>query len=237
MENITNMYVMQSRVFAPDAVPYRLIITPFGTNFLRQELGFREASWNQENLDYVFQDAALEYNEIMVPITWLGFNDRRIVIQVQGNSDAAHAAYSAVSLALAKLASEFQYATPVLFNEETSCTAKLNFEWTALLNPALVDQVSKKLSELSAADDVRAITKDVTVRFAIGAAATDSNLSGYGITRFDQTIAIEPKTGAPLSERLYFTYSPLDSDSHLRFVAGIETRLSEKVGRSKRNPS
>src|SRR5687768_17688935 len=99
MSIVTNMYVTQGRIFAPDIVPYRLIITPLGTSIINQAFGFRDANWNQENLDYVFQDGTFEYEGGTLPITWLGFNDRRIVIQVLGDSDAAHAVYAFLSAA------------------------------------------------------------------------------------------------------------------------------------------
>lgn len=224
------MLVMQVRVFAPDVVPYRLIITPLGTNLLKQSFGFRDASWNQENGDYVFQDGTLEHQGAIVPIIWLGFNDRRIVIQVQGDSGAAHAAYSAVSAILAELVPTFRDPVPLLFNEETSCSARLDFEWTALLNPVLVGQVTRKVKESSPKETEMAV-KGVTLRFTLGAARKDELLNDYGITIFDQIVAVEPKANVPLSERVYFTYSPCDSDTHLKLVSELEASLSKKASR------
>jgi len=222
---------MQSRVFAPDVVPYRLIIAPLGTNLLKQALGFREASWNQENWDYVFQDGILEYQGTKIPIIWLGFNDRRIVIQVQGDSSAAGAAYSSVRAQLAKLSPDYQDPEPLLFSEETSCYARLDFAWPALLSPVLVEQVTRKINDLSTEETELAV-KGMTLRFTLGTMRKDSLLNDYGVTIFDQTVAIEPKVSVPLSEQMYFTYSPCDSDTHLGLVAELEASLSNKAKRS-----
>lgn len=233
MNKITNMYVVQGRGFAPDVIPYRFIITAFGTNLFKETLGFRDSAWSQENGDYVFQDGTFVHEGETVPITWLGFNEHRIVIQVLGTSDSANALYRSLRGMLAEIAPGFQEVAPVLFNEETSCTARLDFEWPALLNPALVDQVTRRAQEFST-DETKRVIKGVTIRFTLGAVITSENLSAYDFTLTDQTIAIEPKAGVPLSEQLYFTYSPCNSDTHIQLVSELERSLSKgrRKGRS-----
>lgn len=228
MKNITNMSVIQGRIFAPDAIPYRLITTPSGTNFLKEIFGFGSAALSQENWDYVFQDGTLERKGEggVVPITWVGFNDRRIVVQVLGDSADAHAVYLAISERLVELYPGFRNAAPLVFNEETSCVARLDFEWTALLSPVVIEQIAKLVGELST-EDVRRIIKNVNVRFTLGSVASDNSLREYGITLYDPTVIIEPRADVPLSERFYFTSSPCDSDAHLKFVSELETRLSQ----------
>ncbi|HEX4494863.1 MAG TPA: hypothetical protein VIE43_04260 [Thermoanaerobaculia bacterium] len=234
MSDMATMYVIQGRVFAPDVVPYRLIITPFGTNHLKQALGFRDATWNQDNGDYVFQDGALEYDGVVVPVMWLGFNERRIVVQVQGDSAAAHNAYSSVSVALTELVPGFQGAEPIVLNEETSYAARLNFEWSSLLNPVIVDQLSVLAKHLSTGN-VRRVVKGVSLRFTLGAVSADEKLSEYGIALQDQTVVIEPRADVPLAEQVYFTYSPCDSDAHLKMVSGLDDNLTKtKIGAKKR---
>jgi hypothetical protein len=226
MNDVTTMYVIQGRVFAPDIVPYRLIITPFGTGQLKQALGFRDAAWSQDNGDYVFQDGTVEHKGVAVPITWLGFNERRIVVQVLGDSEAAHVAYSYIDAVLTELAPSFQGAKPLALNEETSYTARLNFEWASLLNHALVEQVSQ-FAKRSSTEDVRRVLKGVSIRFTLGAVVTNERLTEHGLTFQDQTVAIEPRVEVPLSEQVYFTYSPCDSNAHLKFVSKLETSLSK----------
>jgi len=227
MDTISNMYVIQGRTFAPDMVPYRLVITPYGTNLLKQALGFRDASWNQEISDYVFQDGTLDHKGIAIPVTWLGFNDRRIVIQVLGDSDAARAVYSSVRIVLAQLSPAFEGVEPLLLNEETSCSAHLDFAWTELLNPKLAALVSRKVKDLST-KELRKVLKNVSIRFTIGSVTIDEELSEYGVSLTDQLIAVEPKAAVPFAEQLYFTYSPCDSDTHLRLVSDIEKVLIKK---------
>lgn len=227
MDTVSNMYVVQGRIFAPDIVPYRLVVTPFGTDLLKQKFSFREASWNQENWDYVLQDGTLENNGRIIPVTWLGFNDRRIVIQVLGNSAAAHAVYAALEEALAQLSPSFGESKSLLLNEETSCSAHLDFDWTELLNPVFADLVSRRAEELST-NELRKTLKTASIRFTIGTETTDERLSGYSVLLSDQTLTIEPKAAVPLAERIYFTYSPCDSETHLQLVSDIEQSLTKK---------
>lgn len=227
MKNVTGMYVQQTRFFAPDVVPYRLVITSLGANRLRQALGFGSTNW-QENLEYVFQDGTIEHHGNVIPITWASFHDRRIFIQVLGDSSAAHAAYSAISEVLSELDPGFRKATPLASTEETSCAAQLDFDWAALFNPALVEHVAQRAREFSS-EQVGRFIKGVSVRFTLGIEIKRKDLSERGITVVDQNIIVEPRADTPLSERMYHTYSPCDSDTHLRLVSELETNLSGGV--------
>jgi hypothetical protein len=228
MKNISGMYVQQTRLFAPDVVPYRLVITALGSNRLRQAFGFGSTNW-QENLEYVFQDGTIEYKGRTVPITWASFHDRRILIQVLGDSSAAHAVYSAIREVLSELDPDFRGAAPLEETEETSCAVQLAFDWTVLLNPALVECLSDRVQELSTEKAGRFI-KGVNIRFTLGVEVKRKDLSERGITLFDQNVIIEPRADTPLSERIYYTYSPCDSDTHLRLVSELEERLSGQTG-------
>jgi hypothetical protein len=230
MKNVTGMYVQQTRLFAPDVVPYRLIITSFGADRLRQALGFGSTNW-QENLEYVFQDGTVEYQGSKISITWASFHDRRIVVQVLGDSGAARAAYAAISEVLAELAPSFRGVTPLAYTEETSCSAQLGFDWSSLFNPALVDYVSQRAREFSS-EQVGRFIKGMSVRFVLGIERKDRELSEHGIPLFDQNLIVEPRADTPLSEHIYYTYSPCDSDTHLRLISELEANLSGRVGRS-----
>lgn len=226
MKNVTGMQVQQTRVFALDVVPYHLVITSLGSNRLRQVFGFGSTNW-QENLEYIFQDGTIEHQGRTVPITWASFHDRRILIQVLGNSSAAHTAYSAIGEVLTEMEPGFRNATPLTLIEETSCAAQLDFEWTALFNPALVEHVSQGIQELSS-EQVGRFLKGVNVRFTLGIERKSKDLSEQGINIFDQSLIVEPRADTPLSERIYYTYSPCDSDTHLKLVSELEANL---VGR------
>jgi hypothetical protein len=227
MKNVTGMYVQQTRLFAPNVVPYHFVITSLGANRMRQALGFGSTNW-QENLEYVFQDGTIEHQGNVIPITWASFHDRRILIQVLGDSEAAHAAYAAISEVLIELAPSFRGATPLMSTEETSCTAQLDFEWTALFSPDLVEHVSQRVQEFSSEQAGRFI-KGVSARFTLGIEIKRKDLSERGITLSDQSIIVEPRADTPLSERIYHTYSPCDSDTHLRLVSELEAKLSRRA--------
>ena len=234
MKNVANMYVMQVRFFAPDVIPYRLIIAPRGTDLLTQALGLSSASW-QEGGEYAFQNGTLEYQERIIPIIWLSFQERRMVIQVLGDSAAADAVYSAVTDALADLAPGFRSAAPLALTQETSCAIQLDFEWSALFSPALVEQISEKLIKDLSSEQVERFLKSASVRFTFGGVARNSELSEHGIGPSDQPVLIETRVDVPLSERAYFTYSPYDSDTHLELVSRLEASLakgSRKGGRT-----
>lgn len=234
MKNVTGMYVQQTRLFAPDVVPYRLVTTAKGMDRMKEVLGFNNTNW-QENLEFAFQGGTIEYQGMIVPLTWVSFHDRRIIVQVLGDSGAAHAAYAAIDEVLAELAPGFRGAIPLWASDETTCIAQLDFDWTALFNPAFVDYVSRRVREFSSAEVERFI-RGVNVRFTLGIEKKSKELSEHGVTLFDQSLIVEPRADTPLSDRIYHTYSPSDSDTHLRLVAELEKNLSGlgRGGRSRR---
>jgi hypothetical protein len=226
MKNVTGMHVQQTRLFSPDTVPYRFVITALGTNWLRESLGFNSTNW-QDNLEYIFQDGTIEHQGSIAPITWASFHDRRIFIQVLGDSSAANAAYAAICKVLTELDPSFEGATPLVTTEETSCTVQLGFDWSTLLNPVLVEHISRQAKEFSS-EQVGRFVKGASLRFTLGVEIKRKELSEHGISSSDQSIVVEPRTDTPLSERTYYTYSPCDSDTHLRLVSELEASLSSR---------
>ena len=116
-----------------------------------------------------------------------------------------------------------------LIAEYAACAAQLDFDWTALFNPALVDQVSRWAQEFSSEQGERFI-RSTSVRFTLGVANKSIKLSEQGVTLYDHALIIEPRADTPLSERIYHTYSPCDSDTHLRLVAELEANLLGRDG-------
>ena len=230
MKNITSLFSMQWRIYAPGVVPYRFIITPWGTAFLQHYLNFREADWNGE--DYVFQDGTFKGDDDneQIFISAISFNDRRVVVQVRGDRDAANIVVAVLGDALGQLDRDYPAAVPLLVGEETSCVAQLNFDWTALLSPAMVEQ-AKEWAEAASAEDAEKAIKGVSVRFTLNVKPSQ-RLTEYGVNLWDQTLTVEPRVDMPLSERTYFTYSPCDSENHLKLLAGLEAKLSRKASRT-----
>jgi hypothetical protein len=229
MDKVTSLYVTQWHLFAPDVVPYRVILTSYATTAIKQGFGFRDANWGQDGIDYYFQDGTLlRDGGTPVTITFVAVNDRRITVQVLGDSSAATAVYVAFTELLESLDASFRGASVLSLTQETSCVAQLSFDWKALLNPALVAHVDRQVRTLST-DAMTKELKGVNLRFSIGTTTTNDQLRQYGAFINDQTITVEPRAYAPLSERLYFTYSPCDSDTHLRLLKQLEVNLSAKA--------
>lgn len=223
MKKITNLVVTQYRLFAPDWLPYQLLVTPFGTGIFQKALGFRQVTWS-ENGEYMFQDGAFSQADKTYVIPAVLFNPRRVTLQVVGDSATANEAYEAVRDAISQFWPAVRDLEPVLLTEETVCTVDLDFDWSALLNPAVAESVKTTIEGLSG-PEVSYSLKHVGLRFTVVGTTESEALKGYGITFGEKTVAVEPREGVPLTERNYFAASPLGSDAHLRFVEGFERSL------------
>jgi hypothetical protein len=227
MKNIKSMSVTQYRIFTPDLIPYRMIATPFAGTVIQRVMGFRSAARHQEIDEIIFQDGSFQMTEdgpfIIVPE--MHINERRIIILVEGNSDVADQAYAMLNGVLAKFGDRLKDAEPAFFTEETNCVVELEFDWPSLLNPNLVafanDFVVAPPDSLT-----HQYIKGMSVKIILGTRIAE-NLTSSGVVATDKMLLIESRNDAPLSDRVYWTSSPSDSETHLALIRDLEERLNK----------
>lgn len=223
MKNIANISVTQYRLFPPDWLPYQLLVTPFGTDIFQKALGFRQVTWS-ENGEYMFQDGAFVQSDKTYVVPAILFSPRRVTLQVVGDSATANEVYEVAREAISQLWPAVRDIEPILLTEETVCSVDLDFDWSALLNPAVAESVKVAIEGLSG-PDVSYSLKHVSLQFTVAGTTESEVLKGYGITFGEKIMAVEPRQTVPLAVRNYYAASPVGSDAHLRFVEEFERGL------------
>lgn len=237
MRNIRSMTVTQHRIFEADQIIFSLIARPVGLNALKELLSFRAAAVNTESGDLVFQDGSCQIGDATVLVGSVILNDRRLAINVEGDSRAAHLVFGLIAEFFLQLGETFKQGKPPLesieplvFTEETMAVVELDFDWPQLFSQELVAAAEGFTAR---AKPVAMTIRNALARFTISYFQNDPRLKEGGVAFADKVLAIEPRIDVPFSERVYFTTSPSDSETHMGMVRALEEALTRKTKKKK----
>lgn len=221
----------QIRIYDPDVIPMRQLISRLGTAAIQSGLNFSSAGRNDAG-DLVFSAGTLVLEGIApIVVEALSINDRRIITQVAGDSEDCHRVFASLSEFIAALWKvDISAARPVIFSEETTCVSELDFEAQELLSlqmPRFVGELLEKAA--NPAGEV--FLKSIAVRISIGYALS-RELAPKGVTLSDKTFVVEPRMDTLVGDRIYFSHSPTDSKTHFGLLRSLESML--KRSRAKR---
>jgi len=228
MKDIQILEVRQVRIFATDTLPFASLINQKVAVAFQERFGWAEATSPSPGT-IRFDTGRFPTADASTGTVVKAFelSERRIILGVIGDSDAASAAYQGIADFLADKTGQDGWKTPPLVvTQETHSVATFEFDWTALLAPAFVDYATGEvLKGVSSADGVANL---VALKLALEVRYSDlrADLSDYGVTLANKTLTIEPRAGTPLSERRFFTSSPTDSATHLSLLKALEYRLT-----------
>jgi hypothetical protein len=222
------MAVRQFRVFPPEVVPFHALMTSPGTEFFRKHFQFREAASPENELTFLGGMLVLSDRSHPIVINYVQINAQRIILEVAGDSGDADLVYIAILayLTVYDPKEKISKLDPLLFTHETQCVVRLRIEWHELLSDRFWKFLgADAISGIRSGDASSRITA-MNLRFTFQYEASDQRLRDYGVIHADKSLIVEPRQNTPLSERLYFTQSPLDSHRHLKLLEELEQSVS-----------
>lgn len=156
-------------------------------------------------------------------IRLMHIEQRRIVIDLAGPSSAIEGSYTHLQRLLAELRSPEGYPAigkPILIRDHTEIRATLDVD-TSLLAPSQVLRVAEATFAMNPLS--RPIVPVLTLRMP-----TENEYAGGGVPQ-SETYTLDIRAGTAVSNRIYYSSAPLDSDRHLAFLADIEATLQAKA--------
>jgi hypothetical protein len=160
----------------------------------------------------------------MVPIRFLHFEQRRIVIDVAGPSSAITAIYDHLRQFLAPI--HAADGSPVISEPEqvldyTEITARFPFSLDAFIAPA----VRNLLSRISGIQGRRKnLILAPTLAWQVQSA--NEELAAVAGPNDTSSFSFALRSGTRPEEHIYFSGAPLDSDAHLAYLTELEAALS-----------
>jgi hypothetical protein len=231
MKNVSQLTSSEVRIFPPDIIPFRRLVTPLATNALKSVLGFSDSGTNPEAGDLVFQHGTLQLpDSVVIVIPLLTIGDRKIVVQVAGTSEEAELVFSGLIGILEKIGTESSLSEPLVVAKETRCVVDLDFSWSDLLSPGVMS-FTDALLVASEASGVRPSLKGGSLRLVLRY-NTPERLEDYGAGLSDKMFTIEPRNDIPTNQNRFYTMSPTGSGAHLKLLQRLESLMKRK-GRKK----
>jgi hypothetical protein len=227
MKEIGEFEVKQVRIFPIDSLPFVRLITPAVATAFKEQFGWGGVEIPSEG-EVLFRPGLLADAEAKdaVVIKGLQLNERRMILNVMGDSRTANRVHKAICDFFAGNAG-WRPVEPLILTEETTCVATLAFEWTRLLSPALREfAVGNLLERLSTQSPATPEIRGVNLSFRLAYPDLPPNLREHGVALSDKKLTIEPRVNTPLSDRRYYTFSPSDSETHLQLLEHLERRLT-----------
>jgi hypothetical protein len=162
--------------------------------------------------------------DFVVPIRFLHFEQRRVVLDIAGPSEAIAPIFEALRGLLQN--DQAPDGSPAIgsharIRDYSELTYRLGFDPEQFLAP----QLRPILAEFSAAGgiEVGSVSPKLEVRLALGEKASEVDVAPT-----QPYLRLEPRLGRSASDRWYFSVAPLDTVSHLALLNDIEKAV---VGR------
>jgi hypothetical protein len=230
MKEILRLEVTQTRVFPIDRLPLEALGLPgpvqaFNTRF----------NWGGMNApkpgEVRFEAGVLDLDGAPpIQIKQLELSAQRISLSVLGDSNRASRVFEEVSAFLGTIdpSGNWKGTEPVIFTQETNAVVPLNIDWRSLFSARFMSFQEQAVSRISEKSPGEAVVRSFSLTFRLSFNGAPPSLTEHGVTLADKGLVIEPRKNSPLADRVFFTASPTDSDTHLSLVRDLEKALGDE---------
>jgi len=234
MKEIVDLTVGQVRVFPTDRLPFADLRAPSSTKAIKDTFHFENVLADPIGAQITFNNGTFESKGKLVNILAFAIEQRRMQLQVRGQSAMADAFYSAVWGVLpgAGKRGRRPEPEPLVKVEETTCIATLDIDFDELIAPQLLRFIMTEAKERLRTNF--GIPRSIAFKglsFEVKYSAKDPSLEEHDVVLSNKLLTIEPRAATPMRERRFYTSSPTDSETHLALLEKLEQEVS--AGRHK----
>ncbi len=221
-DRISGMKSSRIAVYPASVIPLNGLLAGSLGRRVIELFGFKGATFEGGEAQLSLGSIQVEEDEIVVLDAKM--SEKRMVVSVEGTSRRADAVAAVLE---SLLMGDKPRVAPRVVVYETSCLAKLDFEWGALVSKQLGSFIENTLrpSVENAGARPRVAHAQVALMLKYN---TPEDLEQYGISLSHKMFVVGLAPQAPPDDRLYITQSPTKSDEHLRMLLELETMLADK---------
>lgn len=234
MKEITNLSTIKRMMFEQDAIPFAKLATATGLKTFTGPFNFKNVELG-EDADKSVTEVRLSIGEYKVdgtlyPIGTITVDRRTLQFNIFADSKIAEKLFITIMELLSALAPEFKQSKPIVSSIQTQCVMTLDVNAMDIFSPnvrALMTNVTNVVTSNYDGMVENVVIKPKTIRFEMtftsGQKLIDKTLS-IGA----KLLVIEPREGTSLDQRIYYTTSPTDTDTHLKLLKQFEKSFAPK---------
>lgn len=187
--------------------------------------GFAPQTRDDNLVGLAFTLGAFKENGSVYPVTAVNVEERRIQLEIEGESKVANRFFAELARVLSPLLpNKPDLASPIYVAETTTSRVELNFSLSSLLDRRLRDFLSETYEPAIAKPGYRVLVSPRAI--AINASWLPDRDPTTGVRVTDKAFNIEVRAGTQEHERAFFISSPTDSDTHLKLLEDLERRFA-----------
>jgi hypothetical protein len=231
MAEVVQLFTIARRLFAPESIPWSQLTTPSNLSRLEQKYKFAQLVQPQmlqggaTQLQVIGANGEYRHGGSLIGIQNLSIEPNVIQLQVSAETQKADLFFAD----LAAFLEELRSASRIKLDEykksyQTVAVVKLRVSYDKIFSPNMGDYLTESVMPRLKLPDgdphirLAALSWVVTYR-------TESTDAAY----LPKVLTIEPRAGSKIEDRIYYTISPTDSQTHIGLLEEFERKLGEGV--------
>ena len=227
MKIIKGPTVTQVRIYPQDTIPYTDLAIRKKFDQFREKFSFSRmeipSSFYEPGAPKIINlsGGSITIDNETILINSLNFEERKIVLIIEASSDKADKAFDIIGEELKSIDryKNFSSSSYLIKTEETECTVQLNIDYYRFFSRQF-NSFIKRTVVRSPKQPARKISlKNLSFEISF---KQDKMLEDVRILMVPKLFTIEPRLGTREEERVFFTRSPNDSETHLKLLSELE---------------
>jgi hypothetical protein len=225
------------RIFRADLIPLLAFSTAPGVTALKDMFHFNAVTPGEDGIDFVVLQGGLFHDDSgnVAAINALHLNDRRIVLDVRGDSDTASAVFRGIWAAITSVATDPALRSsdppePVVMTEECKSVSTLDFDWGDLFSPKVgTFWAGDGLTDALSSDRAEAAALGFAMGLRVRYEVKDRSILESGASLSEKVVRLETRVGTARNDRRFFAQTPTGSEEHVRILEALEKTVSGRA--------
>jgi hypothetical protein len=160
------------------------------------------------------------------PILKLVIEDRRILLDLNGTSRSADRLIGKLGIYFSQLTKrvDSHFLVPLIKAEDSEVIVQMDFSADKLFGPQFYILMEERAKYAFSSDNYQATISPGLLNFFVSYNCNPI-LEDYRIDMSRKEFQIGPRPGFPLSEQVYYSKAPIDTESHLQLLSDLENSL------------
>jgi hypothetical protein len=163
------------------------------------------------------------------PIKRLEIQERKILYNIDGPSEMANEFFASLTNFLADLAETTNetFLTPIVKADESEIVTHLDFSAEALFSPVYWQFIKSTVVSKTSSEIADTSIQPALLSFQVEYFVKDKTISEYSININKKDFTVSPRPGSPLSEQIYYSKAPVDTNTHMELLRQLEHIITE----------